>query len=59
MAIGMILGLRFFSEYLAGVMTTLLPTTLAALVTILGAFIAFTGLILHSVSRMITRTMGK
>ncbi|MGZ4857100.1 MAG: glycosyltransferase family 2 protein [Methanobacteriaceae archaeon] len=59
MAIGMILGLTFFSQYLAGVMTTLLPTTLAALVTVFGAFIAFTGLILHSVSRMITRTMGK
>jgi glycosyltransferase involved in cell wall biosynthesis len=55
--IGLILGLTFFSEYLGGRMTTLFPTTLAALITILGAFVAFTGLILHSVSRMIARTM--
>ncbi|MBI5459344.1 glycosyltransferase family 2 protein [Methanobacterium sp.] len=59
MIAGMILGLKFFGEYLGGQMTTLLPTTLAALITILGAFIAFTGLILHSVSRMIWRAMGK
>lgn len=56
---GMILGLKFFGEYLGGQMTTLLPTTLAALITILGTFMAFTGLILHSVSRMIWRVMGK
>lgn len=57
--IGMILGLKFFGEYLGGQMTTLLPTTLAALIAIMGTFIAFTGLILHSVSRMIWRAMGK
>lgn len=57
--VGMILGLKFFGEYLGGQMTTLLPTTLAALITILGTFMAFTGLILHSVSRMIWRVMGK
>jgi len=57
--VGMILGLKFFGEYLGGQMTTLLPTTLAALLTILGTFMAFTGLILHSVSRMIWRVMGK
>lgn len=56
---GMVLGLYFFGEYLAGSMKTLFPTTLAALLTIFGAFIAFTGLILHSVSRMIWRVMGK
>lgn len=57
--IGMTLGLKFFGEYLGGQMTTLLPTTLAALIAIMGTFIAFTGLILHSVSRMIWRAMGK
>jgi glycosyltransferase involved in cell wall biosynthesis len=57
--VGIILGLKFFGEYLGGQMTTLLPTTLAALITILGTFMAFTGLILHSVSRMIWRVMGK
>lgn len=57
--IGMFLGLTFFGQYLDGQMKTLLPTTLAALITILGAFVAFTGLILHSISRMIIRVMGK
>ncbi|EKF85897.1 glycosyltransferase family 2 protein [Methanobacterium formicicum] len=57
--IGMILGLKFFGEYLGGQMTTLFPTTLAGLIAIFGTFIAFTGLILHSVSRMIWRAMGK
>lgn len=57
--IGMLLGLYFFGQYLGGAMITLFPTTLAALITIFGAFIAFTGLILHSVSRMIWRAMGK
>ncbi len=57
--IGMSLGLFFFGEYLGGTMKTLFPTTLAALITIFGAFIAFTGLILHSMSRMIWRVMGK
>ncbi len=57
--IGVLLGLLFFGQYLGGTMTTLLPTTLAALITIFGSFMAFTGLILHSVSRMIWRTMGK
>lgn len=57
--VGIALGLKFFGEYLGGQMTTLIPTTLAALITILGTFMAFTGLILHSVSRMIWRVMGK
>lgn len=59
MIIGMILGLKFFGDYLGGGSHSLLPTTLAALVAIFGTFITFTGLILHSVSRMIWRTMGK
>ena len=57
--IGMILGLKFFGDYLGGGSNTLLPTTLAALVAIFGTFITFTGLILHSMSRMIWRVMGK
>ena len=57
MFIGLILGANFFHLYLARIMTSLLPTTLAALITILGAFIAFTGLILHSVSRMINNQL--
>lgn len=57
--VGVVLSLKFFSDYLGGVMTTLLPTALAALVSIFGAFMAFTGIILHSISRMIGRVMGK
>ncbi len=57
--IGIILSLKFFTDYLSGGSTTLLPTALAGLVTIFGSFITFTGLILHSVSRMIIRVMGK
>lgn len=54
--IGIVLSIRFFTEYISGSSITLLPTALAALLTIFGSFIAFTGLILHSISRMIERT---
>jgi len=53
--IGIVLSIRFFTQYLSGSSITLLPTALAALLTIFGSFIAFTGLILHSISRMIER----
>jgi glycosyltransferase involved in cell wall biosynthesis/AmiR/NasT family two-component response regulator len=55
-AVGLISGLLFFSSYLGGESHSLAPTTLAALLTIAGAFIGFTGIILHSISRMIERT---
>ncbi|WP_394340423.1 glycosyltransferase family 2 protein [Methanobacterium sp. BAmetb5] len=58
-SIGIILSLKFFTDYLSGGSSTLLPTALAGIVAIFGSFIAFTGLILHSVSRMIFRAMGK
>ena len=38
---------------------SLAPTTLSALLALAGTFIAFTGLILHSMSRMIERAMSK
>ncbi|MTK64296.1 MAG: glycosyltransferase [Methanobacterium sp.] len=57
--IGLFAGLFFFGDYLNHESSSLAPTTLAALLTLAGTFIAFTGIILHSMSRMIERTMGK
>ncbi|MGI6483755.1 MAG: glycosyltransferase family 2 protein [Methanobacterium sp.] len=56
--IGMVLSIIFFSEYITDRSPSLLPTAMAALLTIFGSFIAFTGLILHSISRMIKREMN-
>ncbi len=56
--IGLILGLYFFGKYLDHQMTTLLPTVLAGIIGLGGIFITFTGVILHSVSRMIQK-IGK
>lgn len=52
---GVSLGLLFFGDYLAGASTTLLPTFVAILLTLAGGFLAFTGIILDSMSRMINR----
>lgn len=57
--IGLALGLIFFGSYLDGQMTTLMPTILAGMIGLGGIFIAFTGIILHSVSGMIRQSMGK
>jgi CheY-like chemotaxis protein len=57
--IGLFSGLIFFSQYLGGQSHSLAATTLAALLTIAGTFISFTGIILHSMSRMIERAMSK
>lgn len=57
--IGLLAGFIFFGDYLDHQSSSLAPTTLAALLTLAGTFIAFTGIILHSMSRMIERTMGK
>lgn len=57
--IGLILGLIFFGSYLDHHMTTLLPTVMAAMIGLAGIFMAFTGLILHSMSRLIERNIGK
>ena len=57
--IGFALGLFFFGQYLDHVMTTLLPTVMAAMIGLGGLFIAFTGIILHSMARMIHSEYGK
>lgn len=52
---GLILGLYFFGKYLNNEMTSLLPTVLAAMIGLGGLFMGFTGIILHSVSRLLER----
>ena len=54
--IGLLAGLLFFAQYLGGG-SELAPTTLAALLTVFGTFIAFTGIILHSMGRMIDKAL--
>ncbi len=57
-AIGLTLGLIFFGRYLDRQMTTLMPTIIACMIGLGGIFVTFTGIILHSVARMI-QSMGK
>jgi glycosyltransferase involved in cell wall biosynthesis len=57
--IGLVMGLVFFGQYLDGQMTTLMPTIMAGMIGLGGIFVTFTGVILHSVSRMIEQGMGK
>ncbi len=56
--IGMLTGVYFFDRYLNGTLN-FYPSIASALLAIFGAFMAFNGLILHSMSRMILRVMGK
>lgn len=56
---GLILGLIFFGSYLDHRSTTLLPTVMAAMIGLAGIFVAFTGIILHSMARMIERSIDK
>lgn len=53
--IGLVLGLNFFGEYLARSTTSLAPTIFAIILTFFGGFLVLTGIILDSMSRMITR----
>jgi len=58
--LGLTLGLFFFGSYLDHhYVSSLLPTVMAAMVGLGGLFIAFTGIILHSMSRLIERNNGK
>lgn len=56
---GLVLGLYFFGQYLDRQMATLMPTIIAGLIGLGGIFIAFTGIILHSMAGMINRSMKK
>lgn len=55
--IGVVLGLLFFGDYLGGGSRSLLPTILAIMMTMVGGFLAFTGIILDSMSRMINKVV--
>ena len=54
---GVILGFMFFGNYLDKTTTSLLPTVLAIMMTLAGGFLAFTGIILDSMTRMINRIL--
>lgn len=53
--IGLILGLSYFGKYLDHQMTSLMPTALSGMIGLGGMFLAFTGMILHSMMRLIER----
>ncbi|AKB43074.1 glycosyltransferase family 2 protein [Methanosarcina vacuolata] len=52
-AIGIFMGLKFIQVFYLGGSLSFGPTLLMILLTIVGMFMAFTGIILHAVSRMI------
>jgi hypothetical protein len=51
--IGIILGLNFLKTFYMGGSLSFGPTLLMIMFTLPGSFMAFTGIILHSMSRMI------
>lgn len=55
---GVVLGLMFFGDYLGGGSKSLLPTVLAIMATLAGGFLAFTGIILDSIARMINHVIN-
>lgn len=52
-AIGIFMGLNFMQEFYRGGSLNFGPTLLMILFTLVGSFMAFTGIILHTMSRMI------
>lgn len=54
-AIGIFMGLKFLQAFYLGGNLSFGPTLLMILLTIVGMFMAFTGIILHAMSKMITR----
>ena len=52
-------GLIFFGDYLGGRSETLGPTIVAALIGFAGIFIAFTGIILDTISRMLKQALER
>ncbi|WP_332882010.1 glycosyltransferase family protein [Methanosarcina horonobensis] len=51
--IGMFMGLKFLQTFYLGGSLSFGPTLLMMLLTIVGMFMAFTGIILHAISKMI------
>ena len=56
--IGLLSSMLFFADYLGGGSHSLATTILAALLTVFGTFISFTGIILHSMGKMIDKTLA-
>ncbi len=56
--LGLVLISTLYSDYITGQNQMLTPTMIAALITMGGGFISFTGIILHTVNN-VNRTMGK
>jgi hypothetical protein len=52
-AAGLFLGLNFLRDFYTGGRLNFGPTFLMIILTLVGSFMAFTGIILHSISRMI------
>jgi len=52
-AIGISMGLNFLRDFYHGSSLQFGPTLLMILLTLVGSFMAFTGIILHSISKMI------
>lgn len=50
---GFLMGLKFLQDYYLGGYLRFGPTLLMVMLTIIGAFMVFTGIILHAISRMI------
>lgn len=55
--IGIVLGILFFESYIERTTTSLTPTILAISFILTGGFLALTGIILDSMSKMITQIM--
>lgn len=55
---GIVLGLMFFRGYLDGTTASLAPTILAIMMTLGGGFLALTGIILDSISRVLNRIVN-
>ncbi|KKG91216.1 hypothetical protein DU66_02780, partial [Methanosarcina mazei] len=49
---GVLMGLKFLQDYILGGYLRFGPTLLMVMLTIIGAFMIFTGIILHAISRM-------
>ena len=53
--VGLVLGINYLWEYIAGINSSLIPTILAILLTCSGGFLALTGILLDSMSKMLTK----
>jgi hypothetical protein len=57
--IGVVFGFYTLSNYIGGDRMSIAPAVIAIFFTLVGTFISFTALILHSISRLIMRSQGK